>query len=140
MSTKTGKRAEAWSYASVRAVLLRPSNAGYVTDGAGGWLTGADEDGKPVRGLWEPLIDESTYAEARALLTAKGRRTTPGRKSAYLASGIARCGVCGGPLRSSTIPGTRDEHGKRIPIYLRVQARLRPRPRRAPCERPYHGP
>lgn len=109
--------AKGWSYASVRAVLLRPSNARLVSDGAGGWITSADDDGKPIRGQWEPLVSEAVYAEARALLTDKSRRTAPGRKSAYLASGIAKCGVCGEVLRSSTIQGKRDEHDKRIPIY-----------------------
>ncbi|MFJ4046681.1 recombinase family protein [Microbacterium sp. NPDC089987] len=111
------RRAKAWSYASVRAALLRPSNAGYVTDGAGGWLTSADDDGQPIRGQWEALVPEAVYLEARALLTSAARRTAPGRKSAYLASGIVKCGVCGDVLRSSTIQGKRDEHDERIPIY-----------------------
>lgn len=115
-SAKTGRNAERWSYASVRAVLLRPSNAGYVSDGAGGWLTSADKDGKPIRGQWETLVSEAVYLAARALLTDNKRRTAPGRKSAYLASGIARCGVCGSPLRSSTIKGKGDEP-RRVPIY-----------------------
>lgn len=122
-SPKTGRKAERWSYASVRSVLLRPSNARLVSDGANGWVTGTDDEGKPIQGKWDALVPEQVYLKARALLTDKSRRTAPGRKSAYLASGIVKCGVCGGPLRSSTIPGRRDEEGKRIAIY-RCESKL----------------
>lgn len=102
------RKAKFWSYASVRAALLRPSNAGFIRDGDG-WLP-------DVRGKWEPLTDEATYLRVRALLTNPARRTNPGRNSAYLGSGIVTCGVCGGVLRSSTVAG-RGAGGKRVPIY-----------------------
>ena len=113
-------KAERWSYASVRAVLLRPSNAGLIRDPDGGWLTGSDDDGKPLRGQWDTLVPEFWYSALRAKLTAPSRRTNPGRKSSHLVSGIVRCGVCGDVLRSSTVAG-RNKEGERVGVYRCVR-------------------
>jgi len=109
---KTVGKAERWSYASVRAVLLRPSNARLISDGKG-WLTGVDDDGKPLRGIWDALVSEEDYLALRNILTSPSRRTSPGKKVQHLGSGIIRCGVCGEVLRSSSV-GNR---GDRTPIY-----------------------
>lgn len=115
---QTVGKADQWSYASVRSVLLRPSNARLITDGKS-WLTGVDDEGKPLRGIWDELVTEKDYLALRELLTSPSRRTNPGKKVQHLGSGIIRCGVCGDVLRSSSV-GTR---GDRTPIYRCVRKR-----------------
>lgn len=97
-----------WTTQALRSVLLRPSNALLIRDGAG-WDY---FEGK--RGKWDRLIDDDTYAQARALLLSPSRRTATGRKHVHLVSGIVRCGHCGAPLRSSSVD---DKKGGRVPIY-----------------------
>jgi DNA invertase Pin-like site-specific DNA recombinase len=110
---KTGRYTTKWSNAAVRSVLLRPTNAGFVRNPEGGWFDVVD--GKKVRGDWEVLVKEDDFLALYALLKAPERRTQHGRKSAYLGSGIVRCGACGEPMRSSTVAG---KEGKpRVAIY-----------------------
>lgn len=110
----TRKGAKAWTYPAVRAVLLRERNAGRVI------LRGELVEG--VRGDWEPLVSDEDFDAARAILTAPGRKTSPGRKAKYLAGGIARCGTCGEPMRSN---GTTDRStGERYTQY-RCSSKLR---------------
>ena len=45
-----------------------------------------------------PLVNPEVAAEVRAILADPTRRTSPGGAVRHLASGIAVCGVCGGPL------------------------------------------
>jgi hypothetical protein len=55
----------------------------------------------PRRGLWE---------QARAVLTDPARKTSTSSAAVHLLSGIARCGICGGPMRASlnrTVPSYR---------------------------------
>lgn len=61
-----------------------------------------DEDGRPVLGQWEPLVDEDTWKAAQAKLDDPTRVTnhgTTGRK--HLGSGLYLCGVCGLPVRGT---------------------------------------
>lgn len=105
-----------WSTQALRSMLLRPSNAQFIRTGSG-WdydMTIDATTGEIRRGKWDPLIDDDAYLKARALLLSPSRRTNPGRKSVHLVSGIARCGLCGAPLRSSSID---DKKGGRVPIY-----------------------
>ncbi|MET2012368.1 recombinase family protein [Microbacterium chocolatum] len=109
----TGKQ---WGTQSLRAVLLRPSNALYIRLGDG-WdydRTVDSTTGEIRRGKWDRLIDDETYSQARALLLSPSRRTNPGRRTTHLVSGIARCGLCASPLRSSSVD---DKKGGRMPIY-----------------------
>jgi hypothetical protein len=51
-------------------------------------------------GQWTPILDHETHLALVALFAAPGRKTSTGNRAAYLLSGIARCGVCGGPITS----------------------------------------
>lgn len=46
-----------------------------------------------------PIVSRELADEARAILADTSRRTSPGPGRRYLMSGLAVCGVCGGPLR-----------------------------------------
>lgn len=48
-----------------------------------------------------PAVPEGTHLAVCALLDDPDRRTTPGPERRWLLSGLARCGVCEGPLRGS---------------------------------------
>ncbi|OUS93595.1 recombinase family protein [Rhodococcus sp. NCIMB 12038] len=50
-------------------------------------------------GRWEALITEQEYRRLTAILEAPERLTHRGPEPAHLLSGIAECGVCGGPMR-----------------------------------------
>ncbi len=98
-------RGEAWTPATLRPVVLRARNAGL-----------RQHHGATVgQGRWEPIVDVDTYDRLRVLLTDPARRTTPGAAGrSRLLSGIARCGVCGGPLRAAK---GRAYKGKASDIY-----------------------
>ena len=76
-----------WRDAILRAVLLRPRNAGLRVHR--GEVIG--------RGTWQPILDDETYHQVVAVLTNPNRREFGATKGAprYLLSGIALCGVCG---------------------------------------------
>ena len=51
-------------------------------------------------GDWEALYDVATHDRLVAMLTDPSRRTSPPSSATkYLLSGIARCGICDGPMR-----------------------------------------
>jgi site-specific DNA recombinase len=82
-----------WSTTTLRGVLLRERNIGQRV-----------HQGQVVgQGDWEPVLDADTYQRLVALLTDPGRRTAPSSSAIkYLLSGLARCGVCAGPMRVLT--------------------------------------
>jgi site-specific DNA recombinase len=83
-----------WTGVTVRSLLIRPRNAG-LRQHHGKVLEG-------VPGLWEPILDPDTYEQVRVLLSDPSRRTNPGANGrTHLLSGIARCGICGGPVRAT---------------------------------------
>ncbi len=85
-----------WTTTTLRGVLLRERNVGQRVHQ--GQVVGA--------GAWEPVFDEDTYRRLVALLTYPARRTSPTSSAIkYLLSGLARCGVCGGPMRVLTAGG-----------------------------------
>jgi hypothetical protein len=51
---------------------------------------------------WPPLMDEKTFYAARRVLTDPKRKTTRPGGARHLLSLTARCGACGGLLRSAT--------------------------------------
>jgi DNA invertase Pin-like site-specific DNA recombinase len=112
-------RGARWTSNNLRAILMRPSNAGRVRDGKG-WDYLPD-----ARGAWDVLVDDDTYRRAREILTSPSRRTNAGRKSRHLVSGIAKCGHpdCGGVLRPSSVD---DKKGGRLAIYRCVNKLERP--------------
>ena len=94
-----------WSPTQVKQVLSRAANAGLV-EHHGDVL----ED---VTGQWEPLVSEETWRAVVRTLTDPSRKTTDVRNDRHLGSGVYRCGVCGGPMRSAL--GT--SRGRRYAIY-----------------------
>jgi site-specific DNA recombinase len=96
-----------WRQDAVRGVLLRARNAGLMEHH--GQVVG------PAR--WPAIVDEGTWRAVRAVLTDPARRNNPGRGPRWLMSGLARCGVCGSPVRStstSSRPGYTCRSGKHV--------------------------
>lgn len=77
-----------WSNRRVRDILTNPVYGGMVRH-RGQVLPGA---------AITPLVPAELAAEVRAILADPSRKTTPGNRVKHLASGIARCGVCGSTL------------------------------------------
>ncbi len=58
-------------------------------------------DGEPVRGVWEPILDQDTWQAVEALLGDPRRRwQATATDSGLLLSGVATCGVCGARINS----------------------------------------
>ncbi|HSL06612.1 MAG TPA: recombinase family protein [Pseudonocardiaceae bacterium] len=87
---RVGQSSE-WCAETVRAVLLKPRNAGVRA--YNGEIIG------PAR--WEPIVGEETWRAAVALLSDPSRRQAP-PSARRLLSGIAICGVCQGPVCAGT--------------------------------------
>jgi site-specific DNA recombinase len=92
MRTSTGK---AWQQTSLRTVLLRPRNAGLMQHR--GQVVG------PAG--WPAILEEDTWRAVVAVLTNSGRRTQTTTARRWLLSRLARCGVCGAPVKSSSTSG-----------------------------------
>jgi site-specific DNA recombinase len=75
-----------WQIQNYRQMLLSSGIAGYRS-----------YKGEPEfrRGTWEPVLDEATWRQVRALLLA---RSKPGRPAVHLLSGFLECGLCGASL------------------------------------------
>jgi site-specific DNA recombinase len=78
-----------WSANTVGIVLRNPRLAGIRTHKG----DEVSEDGD-----WQPILDADEW---RALEQRLRRTSRPGRPTTSLLAGIARCGVCGGPLWSA---------------------------------------
>jgi len=97
-TTTTGRP---WQLSGPRRVILRPRNAGLMEHR--GEILGS--------ACWPAIVDAEKWRSAVRVLTEPSRRTNPGPSTRkWLGSGIYRCGVCRGRLRSSS--RTRD-----APIY-----------------------
>lgn len=79
-----------WTSTTLRLILLRERN-----------IARRVHQGRVIgRGEWEPVFDEDTFDRITSILTDPSRRTSPASSAVkYLLSGIARCGVCSGPMR-----------------------------------------
>jgi DNA invertase Pin-like site-specific DNA recombinase len=78
-----------WRNLRVRDTLMNPGYAGWVV---------RNGDRFEAHESVARIIDRDTFERVQAVLTAPGRRTTPGSTIRHLASGIARCGVCDRPM------------------------------------------
>jgi DNA invertase Pin-like site-specific DNA recombinase len=78
-------RGKPWVHAQVSNFLRKPRNCGLRAHN--GEIVG--------KGTWPPLVDESTWRAAQAVLNAPGR--APGRKTVrkHLLTGVLQCGGCG---------------------------------------------
>lgn len=62
-----------------------------------------DDEGQPIMGQWEPIVDLETWQTVQAKLDDAGRVTNNiGTQRRHLGSGLYLCGVCELPLRSSS--------------------------------------
>jgi len=82
-----------WKAVNIRAILLNPRMVGarvYRGDVV-------------AEGAFPAVLEEGKYMALRAVLTASGRHVSghTGRTPTTLLTGIARCSVCGEPMRSS---------------------------------------
>lgn len=125
--------ADVLSGESLRAIAARLNAAGVVNLNGNGWVPGTVRStllrqrnaglrvhrGEVVgRGDWEPLWDEAQQRRLTAILTDPARRTSPSSSAVkYLLSGIARCGVCAGPMR--VLVAGKD--GRKRPTYTCAQ-------------------
>jgi site-specific DNA recombinase len=93
-----------WQARQLARTLRRARNAGLVEH--------AGEVVGPA--LWPPVVSETEWRQVRAVLEDPARRTTPGPSRRWLLSGIAACGICGGPLTGTT---TGSKRGTSRPVY-----------------------
>lgn len=79
-----------WTIVTLRRMLLRERTGGLRRHR--GEIVG--------QGDWEAILDPDTYSRVVALLSDPARRTNPGNSAVkYLLTGLAKCGVCGNPIR-----------------------------------------
>jgi site-specific DNA recombinase len=101
-----------WTSTTLRQAMQRSRHAGL-----------ASYKKKVVgKGQWPAIVSEETWRAAVALLEDPTRRTSTGNKAAYLLSGLAVCGVCGGSITSTGIKRSQKGNGYRY-LY-----RCRPKP------------
>jgi site-specific DNA recombinase len=93
--------AGAWRSPHVRRVLLNPRYAGLKVHRG----KVVRKDGKPVKGTWTRLITVAAHERLVAYLTDPDRITTTSWERRWPGAGIYRCGVCGGPMKSSVSGG-----------------------------------
>jgi site-specific DNA recombinase len=89
-----------WSKTMLRHLVARERNVGLLVHR--GVVVG--------EGNWKPILDRSTWEQVRAVLSDPARKTSTSSAAKHLLSGIARCGICDGPMRASmnrTVPSYR---------------------------------
>jgi DNA invertase Pin-like site-specific DNA recombinase len=93
-----------WTPRAVAWLLRRPRNAGL-----------SQHHGEPIGpARWPAILDSDTWRGVVAVLGDPARNTTTSRARRWLLSGLALCGVCGEPVRSSVaVWGDR-----RLPSYV----------------------
>jgi DNA invertase Pin-like site-specific DNA recombinase len=96
----------AWIAITVRAVMLRPTNAGLIEHG--GELVGRIEG--------NPIVDPEKFARLRAMYAARRRGRTAGER--YGGTGILRCGRCGAKLSASRKDTRYRDTGERRAVYF----------------------
>jgi site-specific DNA recombinase len=104
------------SGASLRSVVAAMNAGGARTPRGAAWLAtslakmiqsarlaGLIEHGGVIVGpaSWEAIIDEGTLFALRAVLRDPSRRQSVGNTVKYLLPGLATCGICGQPMRST---------------------------------------
>ncbi len=79
-----------WGKTMLRQIVTRERNVGLRV-----------HHGEVVgQGTWPPIVERALWEQVRAVLTDPERRTSTSSAAVHLLSGIARCGVCGGPMRA----------------------------------------
>jgi site-specific DNA recombinase len=81
-------RGKAWEARTVKRLCINPAFIGKRV-----------HQGKIVAdATWPAILDEAIHVTCVARLTDPARRTNHGRGARHLLSGLARCGVCEGPM------------------------------------------
>jgi len=91
VTTSTGRP---WQGRVLGRMMQSPRLAGWrIHQG----IVAVGRDGLPVRGQWEPVLDQATFDAVVAALSPDESRSRVPRKNArhYLLTGTLRCGVCG---------------------------------------------
>lgn len=86
------RRGQLWTSTSVRNLVNRPRNAGLSV--YRGEVIG--------QSVFPPIITEDEYWAVKSLVENPDRRTQTSSRVRHLLAGVARCGVCGTPLKSSS--------------------------------------
>ncbi|WP_088319507.1 recombinase family protein [Kineosporia sp. R_H_3] len=98
----TTSRGRPWANHSVRTLLLNPRLAAKAAR-----TLGHDRWEILGEGAWPAVLSEDVWLAVVSILRDPARRTTPTTARVSLLSGIASCGVCGGPLRTGANKGAR---------------------------------
>jgi site-specific DNA recombinase len=88
-----------WQTGPLRKMLIAPRIAGFAVY-QGELLT--DSTGRPIKGKWEPILDEATWRAVCELLSQTKAHAE--RRPGGLLTNIARCGLCGYGLVISREP------------------------------------
>lgn len=81
-----------WTGPQVRSIAIKPSYAGkrvYQGDVFGD-------------GCWDPIVDPDVWTKAHHRLTSPGRKANNDSTLTHWLTGAIRCGLCAGPVGSST--------------------------------------
>ncbi len=99
-----------WSAETLRDVLLRPRNAGFVVH--------QDKILPGVVAPWDAIVEPEVFEAVVAKLTDPARRTGPGSAPRWQGSGVYRCGICTPPGTETDKPVTCEVTlGGRTPRY-----------------------
>lgn len=105
---------KAWNSNSVRAVLIRPTNAGLIE--YEGKLVGKTEG--------DPIVDPDQFARLRALYASRRRGRRWGEVGTrYVGSGIIRCGKCDRPLYGKRSKDEYPDGERRMQYFCSKQRR-----------------
>lgn len=92
-----------WQLGQIRRILTNPAiNGKRVYQGK---ITG--------QATWEPIVDDDTFGRLQARFADPSRKTTRQRSNVRMLTGVARCGVCGGPLSCAPTKG-KDRNPRRV--------------------------
>ncbi len=89
-----------WGKTMLKHLVLRERNVGLRVHH--GQVVGT--------GDWPPILERGQWEQLKAVLSDPARKTAMSTAAVHLLSGIARCGVCSGPMRASqnrTVPSYR---------------------------------
>lgn len=86
-----------WKATTLRQYMRNPRLVGIRTY-RGAVLN--DGSGRPVRGQWEPMVDQDTWDRLQKALERPEQRGRIPRRDArhYLLTGLVRCGICNSPM------------------------------------------
>lgn len=90
------RRGQLWTSTSLRNLVNRPRNAGLSV------YRGEVIPKSKAKSVFPPIITEDEYWAVKSLVENPDRRTQTSSKVRHLLAGLARCGVCDAPLKSSS--------------------------------------